>query len=201
MTREALTLGVDPAFAGEGLVSAATGAAPGEERGRTAEREEGAGDLGPATSVQAGEEPAFHPTEELRADGQRVAGVDELRTRAKDPGGREQHAVQHGAGSNDGIETARRTGDGQHPTRAGNPVGRRDSEEGGPPTPSAAAKRKRRPCRVFDEDGAEVFITKMCPRCRKVKPLKGFGLRRMPGWRIRNQPQCGPCRSRGSASR
>jgi hypothetical protein len=90
---------------------------------------------------QAGESPATtYPTKELRADGQQVAGEDELRTCAKDPGGREQHAVQDGAGSSDGIETARRTGDEQRPTRAGYSVGRRGSEEGGPPTPSAAAE-------------------------------------------------------------
>lgn len=88
---------------------------------------------------RAGESPAPYPTKELRADGQQVAGADGLRPCAKDPDGREQHAVQHGAGGIDGIETGRRTGDEQHPTRAGNSVGRRGSEEGGPPTPSAAA--------------------------------------------------------------
>jgi hypothetical protein len=143
---------------------------------------------------QAGESPVIYPTKELRADGQRVAGTDELRTCAKDPGGREQHAVQDGLGSIDGVETARRTGDEQRPTRAGNPVGRRGSEEGGPPTPSAAAKRQRRDPRVFDAEGREVFVTQICTKCHRSKPLRAFGLRLMPDGKVRSIPQCRACR-------
>lgn len=68
---------------------------------------------------------------------------------------------------------------------------------------AAALGRKRapprsrapRPPRVFDADGNEVFITMLCPRCRKLRPLCQFGLRRMAGGQIRNCPWCKTCRS------
>lgn len=56
-------------------------------------------------------------------------------------------------------------------------------------------KRARRDPRVFDEAGAEVFISKMCPHCLRVKPLKAFGLRKMGDGKIRDCPWCRTCRS------
>jgi hypothetical protein len=60
--------------------------------------------------------------------------------------------------------------------------------------------RAPRPCRVFDEEGREVFITKMCPHCREVKPLKKFGLRRMGDGTIRCAPWCKACRAKPAAA-
>jgi hypothetical protein len=54
--------------------------------------------------------------------------------------------------------------------------------------------KKRRASAVFDADGHEVLITLMCLKCRQVKPLAQFGLRRMPDGAIRNQPWCRGCR-------
>jgi hypothetical protein len=56
-------------------------------------------------------------------------------------------------------------------------------------------KAKRRKTSVYDSDGNEVFITLMCLKCRRVRPLSQFGLRRMPDGAIRNQPWCRPCRA------
>ena len=47
---------------------------------------------------------------------------------------------------------------------------------------------------MFDADGHEVLITLMCLKCRQVKPLGQFGLRKMPDGAIRNQPWCRGCR-------
>lgn len=58
--------------------------------------------------------------------------------------------------------------------------------------------RAPRPSRVFDEAGNEVFITMMCPHCRRMRPLRAFGLRRMAGGQIRNCPWCKACRSNPS---
>jgi len=55
--------------------------------------------------------------------------------------------------------------------------------------------RAPRPCRVFDAGGAEVFITKMCPHCLRVKPLRDFGLRKMGDGKIRCAPWCKKCRA------
>jgi hypothetical protein len=52
---------------------------------------------------------------------------------------------------------------------------------------------------VYDVDGNEVFITLLCLKCRKVRPLSQFGLRRMADGAIRNQPWCRTCRSGASA--
>jgi hypothetical protein len=54
--------------------------------------------------------------------------------------------------------------------------------------------KKRRASAVFDADGHEVLITLMCLKCRQVKPLAQFGLRKMPDGAIRNQPWCRGCR-------
>jgi hypothetical protein len=48
---------------------------------------------------------------------------------------------------------------------------------------------------VYDADGNEVFITLMCLKCHKMRPLSQFGLRRMADGAIRNQPWCRTCRS------
>ena len=55
--------------------------------------------------------------------------------------------------------------------------------------------RKRRKSAVYDADGNEVLITMMCLKCRAMKPLAMFGLRKMADGAIRNQPWCRPCRS------
>ncbi len=60
---------------------------------------------------------------------------------------------------------------------------------------SGDAKPKRRRSSVYDADGNEVFITLMCLKCHKMRPLSQFGLRRMADGAIRNQPWCRTCRS------
>ena len=55
--------------------------------------------------------------------------------------------------------------------------------------------RKRRRSAVYDADGNEVLITMMCLKCRTMKPLGMFGLRKMADGAIRNQPWCRTCRS------
>jgi len=64
---------------------------------------------------------------------------------------------------------------------------------------AAKAPRARRRSSVYDADGNEVLITLMCLKCRKIRPLSQFGLRRMSDGSIRNQPWCRPCRSAPSA--
>ncbi|MFT3714230.1 MAG: hypothetical protein QM817_41735 [Archangium sp.] len=63
--------------------------------------------------------------------------------------------------------------------------------------PNATPKeaRKRRKSAVYDADGNEVLITMMCLKCRAMKPLAMFGLRKMADGAIRNQPWCRTCRS------
>ena len=67
------------------------------------------------------------------------------------------------------------------------------------PKERPAAKPKRRPSTVYDADGHEVFITIVCLKCRKIRPLSQFGLRKMADGAIRNQPRCRACRSGASA--
>ena len=69
------------------------------------------------------------------------------------------------------------------------PPARRPSAAGAP------RPKKRRASAVFDADGHEVLITLMCLKCRHVRPLAQFGLRKMPDGAIRNQPWCRTCRS------
>jgi len=64
---------------------------------------------------------------------------------------------------------------------------------------TAAPKPRRRRSAVYDADGNEVFITLVCLKCEKVRPLSLFGLRKMSDGSIRNQPWCRSCRS-GAAS-
>jgi hypothetical protein len=59
-------------------------------------------------------------------------------------------------------------------------------------------KPKRRRSSVYDVDGNEVFITLLCLKCHKTRPLSQFGLRRMADGAIRNQPWCRACRSDAS---
>ena len=61
--------------------------------------------------------------------------------------------------------------------------------------------RPRRKTSIFDSEGCEVLITLMCLKCRKVKPLAQFGLRKMADGAIRNQPWCRPCRSAASSKK
>jgi len=67
--------------------------------------------------------------------------------------------------------------------------------------PPPAAKPKRRRSSVYDADGNEVFITLMCLKCHKMRPLAQFGLRRMADGAIRNQPWCRTCRSGAGAEK
>ena len=62
------------------------------------------------------------------------------------------------------------------------------------------ARPKRRRSSVFDAEGNEVFITLMCLKCHKMRPLSQFGLRRMADGAIRNQPWCRTCRSAPAAA-
>lgn len=48
--------------------------------------------------------------------------------------------------------------------------------------------------RLFLATGEEVFITQVCTRCRQMKPLKDFGLRRMTDGKVRSISQCSACR-------
>jgi hypothetical protein len=66
---------------------------------------------------------------------------------------------------------------------------------------AAAAKPKRRRSSVYDADGNEVFITLMCLKCHKMRPLSQFGLRKMADGAIRNQPWCRTCRSAAGADK
>ncbi len=67
------------------------------------------------------------------------------------------------------------------------------------PAPAPEPRPRRRRASVFDGEGREVFITLMCLKCHKMKPLSQFGLRRMADGAIRNQPWCRPCRNDASA--
>ncbi len=64
---------------------------------------------------------------------------------------------------------------------------------------SADPKSKRRRSSVYDADGNEVFITLMCLKCHKMRPLSQFGLRKMADGAIRNQPWCRSCRGGATA--
>ena len=65
----------------------------------------------------------------------------------------------------------------------------------------APKKLRRRRSAVFDADGNEVFITLMCLKCHKMRPLSLFGLRKMSDGSIRNQPWCRNCRSGAGAEK
>ena len=65
----------------------------------------------------------------------------------------------------------------------------------------APAKPKKRRSSVYDADGNEVFITLMCLKCHKMRPLSQFGLRKMADGAIRNQPWCRTCRSGSGAGK
>lgn len=69
-------------------------------------------------------------------------------------------------------------------------AGRKAKDPNAPKEP-----RKRRKSAVYDADGHEVLITMMCLKCRAMKPLGMFGLRKMADGAIRNQPWCRTCRS------
>jgi hypothetical protein len=64
-----------------------------------------------------------------------------------------------------------------------------------PRAPGEPPRPKRRRSSVYDADGQEVFITLMCLKCHKMRPLSQFGLRKMADGAIRNQPWCRTCRS------
>ena len=68
-----------------------------------------------------------------------------------------------------------------------------------PAREKAEPRQKRRKSAVYDADGNEVFITLICLKCQKIRPLSQFGLRKMGDGSIRNQPYCRTCRSAPSA--
>jgi hypothetical protein len=68
-----------------------------------------------------------------------------------------------------------------------------------PAREKAEPRPKRRKSAVYDADGNEVFITLICLKCEKIRPLSQFGLRKMGDGSIRNQPYCRTCRSAPSA--
>ncbi|WP_338864633.1 hypothetical protein [Myxococcus stipitatus] len=68
-------------------------------------------------------------------------------------------------------------------------------EKAKPREPGQPQPRKRRKSAVYDADGHEVLISLMCIKCRTLKPLAQFGLRKMADGAIRNQPWCRTCRS------
>jgi len=84
-------------------------------------------------------------------------------------------------------------------------IAKRDAEataaplEPKPRRDTGESRPKRRRSSVYDADGNEVFITLMCLKCHRMRPLAQFGLRRMADGAIRNQPWCRPCRSGASA--
>ena len=53
--------------------------------------------------------------------------------------------------------------------------------------------------RLFLASGVEVFITQVCLKCHRTKPLRSFGLRRVAGV-VRSIPWCKPCRSAYSSA-
>jgi hypothetical protein len=69
------------------------------------------------------------------------------------------------------------------------------------PAAGEPQKPRRRRSSVYDADGNEVFITLMCLKCHKMRPLSQFGLRRMADGAIRNQPWCRTCRSAAGTGR
>lgn len=66
---------------------------------------------------------------------------------------------------------------------------------------TSSGKRKKRKATVYDADGNEVLITMMCLKCRSMKPLTMFGLRKMGDGAIRNQPWCRTCRSSAGSTK
>ncbi len=69
------------------------------------------------------------------------------------------------------------------------------------PRPGAQTRPRRRRSSVYDADGNEVFITLVCLKCHKMRPLSQFGLRKMADGAIRNQPWCRSCRSGAGADK
>lgn len=63
------------------------------------------------------------------------------------------------------------------------------------PTSQGTRIRRRRNSAIYDSEGNEVLITLICLKCRSMKPLAQFGLRKMPDGAVRNQPWCRDCRS------
>jgi hypothetical protein len=70
-----------------------------------------------------------------------------------------------------------------------------------PASREAPRARKRRASAVFDGDGHEVLISLLCLKCRQIRPLAQFGLRKMPDGAIRNQPWCRGCRGAATPKR
>lgn len=69
-----------------------------------------------------------------------------------------------------------------------------EEEKGARKTQQPAQPKKKRKSAVYDADGNEVLISLMCAKCKSLKPLASFGLRKMADGAIRNQPWCRTCR-------
>jgi hypothetical protein len=65
--------------------------------------------------------------------------------------------------------------------------------------PPAESPRRKRTSAIYDAEGQEVLITLTCLKCRAMKPLAQFGLRKMPDGAIRSQPWCRSCRGAAAA--
>ena len=79
------------------------------------------------------------------------------------------------------------------------PVIARGEVQARAPRQAGSKAKARRRSSVYDADGNEVFITLMCLKCHKMRPLSQFGLRKMADGAIRNQPWCRTCRSGAGA--
>lgn len=66
--------------------------------------------------------------------------------------------------------------------------------EGTAPKKRPGRKRNRK-TEVYDAHGNEVLISLMCLKCKSLKPLSQFGLRKMADGAVRNQPWCRACRN------
>jgi hypothetical protein len=67
--------------------------------------------------------------------------------------------------------------------------------------PAREPRARRRRSSVYDANGNEVYVTLMCLKCHKMRPLSQFGLRKMADGAIRNQPWCRTCRSGAGSER
>jgi hypothetical protein len=75
-----------------------------------------------------------------------------------------------------------------------------DAQKARPASEERRVPRRRRSA-VYDSEGHEVLISLMCLKCRRVKPLGQFGLRKMPDGAVRNQPWCKECRGAAGLAR
>lgn len=126
-------------------------------------------------------------TNRTLSSGERAVSEDGSGRATEHPAAKDEHdhARQHGVGG----PASRSSGASQHTE-----THRRCAGAGGPPASPAPAKRAPTPCRLFTAEGVEVFVSQVCTKCHRMKPLAAFGLRRMADGKIRSIPQCKVCR-------